>query len=89
MSIKLQTPVWRCSDIQTRGDVIISGHEISIEAFSSVAAREDTGLSMLFKVKKEMTIPEFHGIVVNRPRRAEEMEIYSVEKNAKQSLQKV
>lgn len=31
MSIKLQTPVWRCSDIQTRGDVVISGHEISKE----------------------------------------------------------
>jgi hypothetical protein len=36
-----------------------SGYKRGIETFIIVVTREDTDLSMLFKVKKEMTIPKF------------------------------
>jgi len=57
------------------------GYKRGIEAFIIVATREDTDLSMLFKVKKEMTIPEFHGGLLSIAGDVvEEMVIYSVDR---------
>jgi len=57
------------------------GYKRGTEAFIIVATRDDTDLSMLFKVKKEMSIPEFNnGLLSIAGDIVEEMVIYSVEK---------